>query len=78
MTWYLGGTTMCNIWDTPCIAHEYSHCQIAFIKPSTDPEDKSETPYYLEIWQFIDLLNKNQIKSFTVLANTGNYEYSSF
>ena len=21
------------------------HCRIAFIKPSTDPEDKSETPY---------------------------------
>ena len=37
------------------------HCRIAFIKPSTDPEDKSETPHYLEILQFIDLLNKNQI-----------------
>ena len=23
------------------------HCQIAFIKPSTNPEDKSEIPYFI-------------------------------
>ena len=25
-----------------CVTYELSHCRIAFIKPSTDPEDKSE------------------------------------
>ena len=48
------------------------HCQIAFIKPSTDPEDKSETPH---LANFTILLTKTGFKSFTVLANTGNYEY---
>ena len=47
------------------------HCRIAFIKPSTDPEDKSETPYFAN---FTILLTKTGFKSSTVLANTGNYE----
>ena len=35
------------------------HCQIAFIKPSTDPEDKSETPLNI-----INLnLNRGLVKS---------------
>ena len=51
-----------------------AHCQIAFIKPSTNPEDKSEHQFY-KFYNFIELLTKTRFKSFTVLANTGNYEY---
>ena len=55
------------------------HCRIAFIKPSTNPEDKSETPkntIFYKFYNFIELLTKTGfIQSFTVLANTGNYEY---
>ena len=32
--------------EPPCVIYEYSHCQIAFIKPSTNPEDKSEIPHF--------------------------------
>ena len=30
--------------EPPCVTYENSHCWIAFIKPSTDPENKSEIP----------------------------------
>ena len=53
-------------------SHTTLHCRIAFIKPSTDPEDKSETPHILSILQFIDLLNKNRIC--TRLENYHNSE----
>ena len=35
--------TACQITN---VIYEYSHCRIAFIKPSTDPEDKSKIPHF--------------------------------
>ena len=57
MTWYLSGTSMCNVGELACFERAQKmcspHCQIAFIKPSTNSEDKPETPYLTIL---IDLL----------------------
>ena len=39
-----------------CVTYELSHCQIAFIKPSTDLEDKSEISQKPLIFTNLDIL----------------------
>ena len=55
--------------------------ELPLSSPYTNPEDKSETSKTPHLANFNNLLILEQktgfINSFTVLANTGNYEYSN-